>query len=76
MGQRTELFEGKACLAETAGRGVTYILAEDVEGAPKGKGLEGKDDFHIGCFSHMLDKLQVAAKQRFLNKIIRTHGES
>ena len=53
----------EADLAEAAGGGVTDEIAEDGESSPKGKGLEGKDDFHVGCVCDVLDKLQVATKQ-------------
>ena len=73
MAERAELFERKACLAQTAGRGVTDVLAEDGEGAPQGKSLEGKDNLHVGFVGHALDELQVPPEQLLLKQIVRTH---
>ena len=66
MGQRAELLERKACLAQAAGRSVTDVLAEDREGAPQGKGLEGEDYLHVGLVGHAPDELQVPPEQALL----------
>lgn len=74
MRKRAKLFERETCFAKTACGSMTDEFTENGKRAPQSKGLEGKDYLHIGSICHMLDKLQVASKQRLLNEIIGTHG--
>ena len=66
VGRRTELFQREPGLVGAAGCGVADVLAEDGEGAPQGKGLEGKDNLGSAGLRHMADELEIAAQERFL----------
>ena len=55
MSQGAELLEREPRFAKAAGCGMTDVLAEDGEGPPQGKGLEGKDYLYIGSIGNVLD---------------------
>ena len=73
MRKGAELLQRKPRLAKAACCSMTDEMAENWKCAPQRECLESKDYLHVGFVGHTFDELQVAAKQRLLNKIIRAH---
>ena len=62
VGRGTKLFKSQSCFVGAGGRSVLNILAENGEGLPKGKRLEGENNLGTLTISHILDKSEVAAQ--------------
>ena len=62
MRQATELFVGQAGLGEAAGGGMGDVLAEDGEGLPQCKGLEGQNNLCPTLSCHLGDEGEVATQ--------------